>query len=611
MSFMSTADPAYLYRSYVVMGLLTSAADGACINPFQLGKWDTTGKYLSYISKIPTASHAYMYAGGPPPPRNSTGWDSSLKKVKYNYDYGTQGTCKEDPYVCGYTNNELPLDFQGKTVAFNGSDFISAKGSGCPNQFPYANYQPHWQMPYQFTNVFDNPFDIRTITAVISLNMHITELDTYQIIHSFSGIWASGGLPGSFYYDPYFPGMDPFFCIDKASLNSSGVIRMTKAQIAGPELCFLTQQGNSSKLLYYPTSLSFWVAADFNLTWYHCECPRDAKQQSCNERSFFISLFYDLMAGGDLTAQVPLNSAINMVHFALKVQRFLLDDPINGDLKMQTYFFSFFGSAWANAAPAVSPSTPYYDGDGTNYGFKTGIQPGNTSLRDWHMSEWHKICPWCTCGSFVFYLQNDDTNTATLPILDNYYQFSDFPYNNATFTATSGFYYPTPNTTWKPNQNPDYKEIWNQTSQNRKSMMCANNLYNEGMMSAFVNNYPVSFVEPYFACQKTVFAALSDAVGNAAGTAGMVAAVAMAIFGLIFRKVSCTMFVLVCVPCVLISFHHVLLSSTARVFLTILSPIFPPPPSHSTRCTITAQRKHTNGTLKEKMMGNLLSWTRS
>ena len=105
------------------------------------------------------------------------------------------------------------------------------------------------------------------------------------------------------------------------------------------------------------------------------------------------------------------------------------------------------------------------------------------------------------------------------------------------FTATSAFQYSTPNKTWKSTDSSMYKTVWHQTTQNRKGMMCANNLYNDGMMNAFVDSFPVSFVEPYFVCRKTVLSSLKDAVGNAAGTAGMVAAVAMAIFGMIFRKV--------------------------------------------------------------------------
>ena len=543
MTFYSIADPAYLYKSYVLMGLLTSAADGACINPFQLANWDVSGNYLSYISKVPAVSHAHTYAGGIP--YNYTGWsaDFGYGKLEYNYDYSTRGTCREESFVCGYTNNKLPLDFLGNEVIFNGSDYHTSGGSGCPNQFPYFNYQPHWQMPYQFTNVFENPFDIRTITSVIALNMNIGKLNTYQTVRSFADNWASGGLPGSFYYDPYFAGMEPFFCVDKIAVSKSGVVPMTKAQIDGPELCFLAQPGVSGKLLYYPTSLSFWQANDKNGTWHHCECPRDANEQSCNERAFFISLFYDLMPGGDLTAQVPLNSSVNMVNFALQVQRFLLDDPLNGDLKMQTFFFQFYGSAWQNAAPAYAPSTPYVSIN--NLGMPTDINPGNTTMRDWHLNEWRKICPWGTCGSFLFYLQNDDNHATTLPVHDNFYQFSDFPYINTTFTATSGTYYPNLNATWTPNnytmEGLGYgNKFWNQTTQHRKNMMCANTLYNEDMMSAFVKTYPVSFIEPYFVCKKTVLSALSDAVGNAAGTAGLVAAFAMAIFGYIFRKVHST-----------------------------------------------------------------------
>ena len=122
--------------------------------------------------------------------------------------------------------------------------------------------------------------------------------------------------------------------------------------------------------------------------------------------------------------------------------------------------------------------------------------------------------------------------------------------------------------------------------------MCANNLYNDGMMNAFVDSFPVSFVEPYFVCRKTVLSSLKDAVGNAAGTAGMVAAVAMAIFGMIFRKV--------CYNDILSP--HDFCHFCPRLPLPLILP--------QIRCTITVQSKHTNGISKAKMMANLLSWTR-
>ena len=129
-------------------------------------------------------------------------------------------------------------------------------------------------------------------------------------------------------------------------------------------------------------------------------------------------------------------------------------------------------------------------------------------------------------------------------------------------------------------------------------------------MSALVNSKPVNFVEPYFVCRKTVFAALKDAVGNAAGTAGMVAAIAMAVFGMIFRKVC--MIVWVYVPCTLISFPHTLFPSMSAYCLPALLLMFPPHTLiHTTRCITTAQSKRTNVTSKAKMMAGLSSWTRS
>jgi hypothetical protein len=315
--------------------------------------------------------------------------------------------------------------------------------------------------------------------------------------------------------------MDSFFCVNKTALNERGLIKLSKAQIKGPDLCFLVQPTSMSQTLYYPVSLSFvekhlnppngsWVSQ-------HCECPGNAKDPSCNQRTFFMGLFYDMALGGDALLSNPLNSSMHMVEFALSVQKYSVDDPVNGDLKMQTHFLNFFLSTWENADPAVFPTYPVYNDSFGDPSATVGLPP-HANNSDWHKKEWGKLCPWGTCGSFVFYMENDVSYTTTLPIQSNLYQFADFPYNNETYVSANYV-----------NGTASYQS-W-------KQQMCIDTLYNEDMFNAFVNTYPVSFVEPYFICQKTVTYALYNSVGNAAGTAGMVATIAMIVLGAIFRKI--------------------------------------------------------------------------
>jgi hypothetical protein len=61
--------------------------------------------------------------------------------------------------------------------------------------------------------------------------------------------------------------------------------------------------------------------------------------------------------------------------------------------------------------------------------------------------------------------------------------------------------------------------------------MCENTVYMANVMDAFVNEPPVQLVESYLKCSKTTGAAFKEAIGNAAGIAGMLTSIAMTVFG--------------------------------------------------------------------------------
>lgn len=53
----------------------------------------------------------------------------------------------------------------------------------------------------------------------------------------------------------------------------------------------------------------------------------------------------------------------------------------------------------------------------------------------------------------------------------------------------------------------------------------------------FAGTSPVAVVQPYYQCRNTAKAALANSVGNAAGTAGIVAGMFMLLAGIFFRKI--------------------------------------------------------------------------
>ena len=204
------------------MGLVSSASAGPCLNPFQTGMFDESYNHLQFYATTEPVSNHTMYGIDSAEGINFTP-NQTLEDMGYTYNCAN--------FVCGY-------DIQ----------------DACPAQFPTLQ----WMEPFQtaFTGKLEKGFDLRTVAAVMGINMAITKLSDFTQTSSYFP-QASGGIPGAFYYDPFFVGMEPFFCVNKQELSAQGFINLTHAQINGPELCFLIEQTKYYPLLYYPTSLAF------------------------------------------------------------------------------------------------------------------------------------------------------------------------------------------------------------------------------------------------------------------------------------------------------------------------------------------------------------------
>ena len=509
MTFYSSADTSIIFEGDVQMGWLTSAPGGPCMNDHQYGYYDRQSSKLIY--RLPTTAVTSEEIGGWVDTSNLTAHGVPLLYLDtVHLDWQNRETCGAQYPTFNWTSWDPAL--------YNGGDDTSQG----------------------FTEV---GFDVRTLTTVMSLNMKVVELSSMTPTTSAFGSAGSGGIPGLFYYDDIYAPMDPFFCVDKQAVHDQGMMKLTPAQIHGPPLCFLVKPTKYTPLFFYPMSMSMFYGGNLATSIYHhCECPDNQMEPGCNARNYMVGLFYD-MDRGDLTKSLQ---------FALQVQKFLIDDPQDGDLHMQQFFTEFLASCWQISPPAgrSRSSYPYLPIASVPSNSSPSIHPfvqplvaplsfltsppvhpitclptgpvlanetfdvsswGYTPMPSeaFHMMMWKKICPWMTCGAITFNVFRDPHSSSFLGINEFNYQPRLAPKNNLTY-AVNGFDLP--------------------------NEMCRNLLYDEDMMSGFLNHPPRDLVEPYFECQQTQAAALYAAVGNAAGMAGMMNAVALLAWGFVFRS---------------------------------------------------------------------------
>ena len=248
--------------------------------------------------------------------------------------------------------------------------------------------------------------------------------------------------------------MDPFFCVDKQALKDQGIMRLTDAQIKGPELCFLVKPTKFKPIFFYPMSMSQYIGSD--LIAVQCECPRDQLNSGCNDRNSLFNLFYDM----------DRNDMTKPIQFALNLQKYLLDDPVNGDLKMQQVVQPVAGGMWD-----ICPM------DGAAFANVSYITGSNVTGNEYLAAGWTEVCPWGSCASFLFSSNQDEAGQTFLPLNQHLYQARNAPWLNNTYVSSSGSI--------------------------RRREMCENTVYNAAMMDAFIASPPTLLVEPYFECVPT------------------------------------------------------------------------------------------------------------
>jgi len=334
---------------------------------------------------------------------------------------------------------------------------------------------------------------VRTINTVIALNFGVIAIsELIETVPVYADIVASEvNLPGKYYIDPYYAPMKAIFCIDKANPT----YELSAAAIAGPEICFLSifGAGASRTMLVYP------VINQLSSNFQPCTCPKYKTDFGCNSQTFL----YTLVQPNDFNSSV-------MVDLGTRMQKLMIDDPINGDIQIMESVaeisrVSIFMAAKGKIDPGsniAGISTPlFYE-----------------QLNGYLQQLWDDYCP--GCSAVVFFSYGTNANRAFLPVNKYDLQFASLSNESTTYKV----------------------EIYvNDTTSIQRHfelplMMCENTLSQMAAMAKLTATSPVPLVADYFECQNTLQAAALTGIGSAAGSAGLYTSIVATVVGLIFVK---------------------------------------------------------------------------
>ena len=373
MTFYSSADVAVFFTNDFGNAVVTHATAGMCFWPYQWGEFNVAKKSIEY-------------------------------NLRENFGPNI------DPYKKGY------IFGSNSSSVWKGGSLLDM----CPAQLPLhvLNNFEVWSAS-DISGTHTEEFDVNTIMQAMSLNMNVSSLDIYTPVAASYGSQSVGGVKGQFYISPLGVGvMEPVFCVDKKALQKT--LKLTNSQVSSAiPICGFVHGPVDTPLFYYPIAVSVYNVYATSETfgqYKHCSCPTDNVNAKCQQRDFVVSLFYDL--GGDI---------LKSFQFGANMQKFLVDDPVNGDLTMQDFVTPFisstlqlapmFGGGTADLQPPTSP----------RYAFMHG------TARETHQIEWFKICPWGTCAAVVVETYKGVENNEFLPLNAYNYEIAIDPSITDTF----------------------------------------------------------------------------------------------------------------------------------------------------------------------------------
>jgi len=377
----------------------------------------------------------------------------------------------------------LPLAMD---VAYLGNIFQNS-GSLSPSlmtNFPCArqwggklvDYDTEWISEYRDGSV-DFAYDVRAVIAAIAMNLGVYK--EYSRVQD--NVYA--GFIG--FIDTWFEdGMEPFWCLDK----SYPAWKLTPEQKSGPDICFVSSNNHwPFQILYYPVISQLTPTTEGHKDGEHrlvsCKCDSNASggkeiwhSYFCLHNNFELGLIFGTSSHrqeGDDDANVLSFVNQEVVTIGKRVQKFLIDDPKDGDSAALLYFSNMLAySINVQREPAISNQSI------ESYSSSAGVWIDNSWARGMSYDEllaeeWKKICS--NCSAMIFEVTGSHALNKFSLRLD------EVPREN------------------KNADSPACQDIFSQSA----------------AFDRMLKEPPVKLVNSFFSCQKTLLSILTSTVGSA------------------------------------------------------------------------------------------------
>lgn len=326
---------------------------------------------------------------------------SSFISAAFNADESTLRVNLPVPVDPKYMNDLFTTEEESKRL----SNLIT-----CPAQLNTGKYlaMQTWKSNYR-NGILPFEFDIRSIVLAASLNLGLISTKPYDVISLLTRV----GLVG--YADlKVDPPMSPVWCLDK----NWSKWNLTRAQKDGPEVCYVqTKLDYVSHGLYYPMLFSSFY--DTQSCMHDGPCRQVLK--TCPVADYYdvfdVALIYaniaipsksdddwNREADDDFWNMIRNSEAdLTITSLGLKLQKFLLDDPKNGDIKLMEYLFP----ALATSISAVKDlpqsdvplrswtTTPNNSRSYMSHGFQNLSYAHGKSENEIIAEAWNEICADC------------------------------------------------------------------------------------------------------------------------------------------------------------------------------------------------------------------------
>jgi hypothetical protein len=237
-------------------------------------------------------------------------------------------------------------------------DNSSKPTSPCPNLFSMK------QLGVTFDNMELNqaptsgtvPFDARSIATALAVNYGIISL--HSLVQVSAAYYASVSAYGSLYVDPKYPGMVPIFCsapdVAAEKLYAQNYARQYRAY--GGESKAFPAHGKAPGVCYYAWSALFYpIATSLGNCGQRCDAERMRQTKECTKEGLgYIGLILMPNAAFDTTGEA--NVALINSGIGQRMQKLLIDDPMNGDLEIQNVAYHALHASTHNNATNLKQS---------------------------------------------------------------------------------------------------------------------------------------------------------------------------------------------------------------------------------------------------------------